>query len=389
MASSPGPGPQRQSEIFAAGIEGRKPSLPIPFEELEQRAREVLPPEAFGYVSAWAGSGRTHRANLDAFERWRLIPRFLRDVAQRDLTVKVLGKMFPAPFFVGPVGVQGLLHPDGDLATARAARGLGLPMVLSTVSSYPMEKIAETLGDTPHWFQVYWPADPELAGSFVQRAERCGCTAIVVTLDCACIGWREVDLQQGFNPFVRGQGLANYFSDPVFRGRLPSPPEADPAGAVRHWVKVAGSPIFTWADLATLQTLTKLPIILKGVLHPDDARQAVDRGVAGIVVSNHGGRQLDGAVAALDKLPEIVSAVGGRTEILFDSGIRRGADVVKAIALGAQATLVARPWCYGLGLAGEAGVTEVLRNLLAEVDVTFALAGITSVKELSRENLSS
>ena len=384
---TPGPGPQRQTEIFTAGIQGQKPALPVSFEELERRAREVLPAEAFGYVWTWAGGGRTHQANLDAFGRWRLIPRFLRDVTQRDLTVKVLGQTLPSPVFVGPVGVQGLLHPEGELATARASRALGLPMVLSTVSSQPMEKVAEALGDTPRWFQVYWPADVELAGSFVRRAELCGCSAIVVTLDCACIGWREVDLQNGFNPFVRGQGLANYFSDPVFRSRLNAPPEADPAAAVRHWVKVAGSPIFTWADLEILQKQTKLPILLKGILHPDDARQAVERGVAGLIVSNHGGRQLDGAVAALDALPEVVAAVAGKTELLFDSGIRRGADVVKALALGAQAVLVTRPWCYGLGLAGEAGVSEVLRNLLAEIDVTFALAGIRSVAELGRDNL--
>lgn len=346
-----------------------------------------MPPETFGYVWTAAGAGHTQKANRAALRRWQIVPRFLRDVSQRHLAIRLFGQEFPAPVLIGPVGVQGILHPDGELATARAARSLGLPMVLSTVSSHPMEKIAETLRDTPRWFQIYWPGDGDLAASFVGRAEQIGCTALIVTLDCACMGWREVDLQNGFNPFIRGQGLANYFSDPVFRGHLAAAPEADPTAAVRHWLQVAGTPIFTWKNLATLRGLTRLPILLKGILHPDDARQAIEAGVAGLVVSNHGGRQVDGAVPALDALPRIVEAVQGRVEVLFDSGIRRGADIIKALALGARGVLVARPWCYALALAGETGVTDVLRNLLADLDITLALAGVTDVAELSRENL--
>jgi isopentenyl diphosphate isomerase/L-lactate dehydrogenase-like FMN-dependent dehydrogenase len=374
-------------EIYLAGLAGRTPALPVAFEDLERKAREQLSPEAFGYVVASAGAGHTHRANLEAFQRWRIVPRFLRDVPPRQLEVQVLGQTFSAPVIISPVGVQGLLHADGELATARAARRLGLPMVLSTVSSHPMENIAEALGDTPRWFQIYWPNDPGLAASFIQRAERLGSSAIVVTLDCASIGWREVDLQNGFNPFIRGQGLGNYFSDPHFRSGLKVPPETDPTEAIRKWVDVTASPVFTWADLERLQALTKLPILLKGILHPEDARLAVERGVAGLIVSNHGGRQLDGAVAALDVLPQILETVAGRAEVLFDSGIRHGADIVKALALGARAVLVARPWCYGLGLAGEQGVVEVIANLLADFDLTLALSGVTSVRELSREML--
>jgi len=370
-----------------AGLNGVKPSLPLAFEELEQRAREKMSPEAFGYVWTAAGAGHTQKANRAALRRWQIVPRFLRDVSERRLAIRVLGQEFPAPFMIGPVGVQGILHPDGDLATARAARSLGLPMVLSTVSSYPMEKIAEALGPAPRWFQIYWPGDEDLAVSFVRRAEKCGCSALVVTLDCACMGWREVDLQNGYNPFVRGQGLANYFSDPVFRSQLSAAPETNPIAAVRHWLKVAGTPVFTWKNLATLRGLTRLPILLKGILHPEDARQALDAGVAGLIVSNHGGRQVDGAVPALDVLPRIVETVQGRAEVLFDSGIRRGADVIKALALGARGVLVARPWCYALALNGENGVVEVLRNLLADVDITLGLAGVTSVTELNRENL--
>ena len=374
-------------EIYLAGLAGRTPALPVAFEDLERKAREQLSPEAFGYVFASAGAGHTHRANLEAFQRWRIVPRFLRDVPPRQLEVQVLDQTFSAPVIISPVGVQGLLHADGELATARAARRLGLPMVLSTVSSQPMEKIVEALGDTPRWFQIYWPNDPELAASFIQRAERLGSRAIVVTLDCASIGWREVDLQNGFNPFIRGQGLGNYFSDPHFRSGLKVLPETDPTEAIRKWVDVTASMVFTWADLERLQAMTKLPIILKGILHPEDARLAVERGVAGLIVSNHGGRQLDGAVAALDVLPQILETVAGRAEVLFDSGIRHGADIVKALALGARAVLVARPWCYGLGLAGEQGVVEVISNLLADFDLTLALSGVTSVQELSREML--
>jgi lactate 2-monooxygenase len=380
-------GVQRQMEIYRAGLQGEKPALPLAAEELEQKAREVLTPEAYTYVAGGAGAEDTIRANREAFRRWRIVPRFLRDVARRDLSVPVLARRFPAPLLLAPIGVQSMLHAEAELAVARAARSVGIPLVLSTVSSVPLEAVAEALGDVPHWFQLYWPKDPDLAVSLLCRAERAGYSAIVVTLDTYLLGWRERDLQLGWLPFLHGQGLANYLSDPVFRAALAVPPEDDPLPAIGHFFQVVTNPALTWKDLAFLRRQTRLPVLLKGILHPEDARKAVDAGVEGVIVSNHGGRQVDGAVAALDALPAVVEAVGGRAEVLFDSGIRRGADIFKAVALGARCMLLGRPYCYGLALGGEAGVREMLRNLLADLELTLGLAGCASFAEVSRANL--
>jgi isopentenyl diphosphate isomerase/L-lactate dehydrogenase-like FMN-dependent dehydrogenase len=384
---TPSLGVQRQLEIYLAGLEGKKPAQPIACDELEAKAREVLPPEAYIYVAGAAGGESSVRTNREAFGRWCIVPRMLRDVSRRDLSVEVLGQRFVAPVLLAPIGVQGMLHREAELAVARAARSLGVPMVLSSVSSTPLEAVAEALGDSPRWFQLYWPKDPALAASLVGRAERAGYMALVVTLDTCLLGWRERDLQMGWLPFAHGKGIANYLGDPAFRAALPAPPEQDPLGAVRHFLAVVANPALTWADLAWLRRQTKLPILLKGILHPDDARQAVEHGVEGVIVSNHGGRQVDGAVASLDALPAVVSAVSGRAVVLFDGGIRRGADAIKALALGARAVLLGRPYCYGLAVGGEAGVREVLRNLLADVELTLALAGCASVGELGRHCL--
>jgi isopentenyl diphosphate isomerase/L-lactate dehydrogenase-like FMN-dependent dehydrogenase len=380
-------GVERQMEIYLAGRAGEKPRLPLAVEELEEKAREVLRPEAYTYLAGGAGGEDTVRANRAAFERWRIVPRFLRDVCRRDLGVDVLGRRFPAPLLLAPIGVQSMLHPEAELAVARAAQALGVPLILSTVSSTPLETVAQTMGEVPHWFQLYWPNDADMAASLVARAERAGYSALVVTLDTFLLGWRERDLQLAWLPFLYGLGLANYLSDPVFRAALPAPPEDDPRPAIRHFVQVVSNPALTWNDLAWLRQRTRLPILLKGILHPDDARQAVDHGAAGIIVSNHGGRQLAGAVAALDALPAVADAVGGKALVLFDSGIRRGADVFKAIALGARCVLLGRPYCYGLAVGGEAGVRHVLRNLLADTDLTLGLAGCASFAEVGRDNV--
>ncbi|MFO0845696.1 MAG: lactate 2-monooxygenase [Gemmataceae bacterium] len=398
MATSPPPpeqpsrpvpslGTQRQLEIYLAGLEGKKPGQAVAVEELEARAQAVLPPEAYVYVAGGAGGEDTVRANREAFRRWRIVPRMLRDVSRRDLGVELLGRRLPTPLLLAPIGVQGMLHPEAELAVARAARALGVPMVLSSVSSTPLEAVAEALGESPRWFQLYWPGDPALAASLVGRAERAGYSAVVVTLDTYLLGWRERDLQMAWLPFAHGQGIANYVSDPVFRAALRAPPERDPAAAVRHFLAVVSNPALTWADLAWLRRQTRLPILLKGILHPDDARLAVEHGAAGVFVSNHGGRQVDGAVASLDALPAVVEAVAGRAAVLFDGGIRRGADVFKALALGARAVLLGRPYCYGLAVGGEAGVREVVRNLLADTELTLGLAGCASFAEAGRENL--
>jgi isopentenyl diphosphate isomerase/L-lactate dehydrogenase-like FMN-dependent dehydrogenase len=380
-------GVQRQMEIYLNGLAGQKPTQPLAPEDLEQQARAVLPTPAYVYVAGGAGSEDTVRANRDAFRRWRIVPRFLRDVSRRDLGVELLGRRLPAPVLLAPIGVQGMLHPEAELAVARAARSLGVPQVLSTVSSTPLEMVAQALGDSPRWFQLYWPRDPALAASLVGRAERAGFEAVVVTLDTFLLGWRERDLQQAWLPFAQGQGIANYLTDPVFRAALPAPPEQDPAAAARHFLAVVSNAALTWHDLAWLWRQTRLPILLKGLLHPDDARRAVAHGVEGVIVSNHGGRQVDGAVASLDALPAVVEAVAGRAAVLFDGGIRRGADVFKALALGARAVLLGRPYCWGLAVGGEQGVRDVLRNLLADVELTMALAGCASCADIRRDSL--
>lgn len=373
-------GLERQLEVYAAGLRGEQPLLPVSYAGLEAKAKEVLTPEAFDYVAGGAGSEDTMRANLDAFARHRIVPRMLTDVSKRDLSIELLGLKMPAPVLLAPIGVLGIVHSDAEIAVGRAAAGLDLPIVLSTAASKSMEEVAQAGG--PRWFQLYWPRVPELAASFVQRAERAGYGAIVLTLDTHVLGWRARDIQRAYLPFLHGQGLANYFTDPVFRSALPKPPEEDPAAAIRYWTTIYSHSALTWEDLAFLRDHAKLPILLKGILHPEDAARAVDCGIDGIIVSNHGGRQVDGAIAALDALPGIVERVAGRIPILFDSGIRTGADAVKALALGAKAVLLGRPYVWGLALAGEQGVREVLRNFLADLELTLALSGQTTVRSL-------
>ncbi len=375
-------GVQRAEKIFLVGLARMKPEVPVAFPELEAKAQEMMSKNAFGYVSGNAGLGHTAQGNRDAFNSWEIVPRMMRDVSQRDLSVEVLGQRYPFPVFLAPVGVQEIIHKDAELATARAAKQIGVPMVLSTFSSTPMEKVAEVLGDAPRWFQLYWPRVPEICLSFLERAERSGYSALVVTLDTGHIGWRPADLQNAYSPFARGDGLANYLSDPTFRAMLNLPEKVFDIGAVKKCLPLITNPTITWDDLKFLKEHTKLPIVLKGILHPDDARRAVEEGVAGIIVSNHGGRQVDGSVAALDALVEVVDAVGDKVDVMFDSGIRCGADVCKALALGAKATFVGRPYCYGLAIAGEDGVREVLSNFMAEVDLTLGLSGGVRLADL-------
>jgi isopentenyl diphosphate isomerase/L-lactate dehydrogenase-like FMN-dependent dehydrogenase len=377
---------------------------------------------AWAYVAGSAGQQRTARANVAAFGRYRLMPRMLRDVAVRDLGVELFGRRLPAPVLLAPVGVLELVHPDADTAVARAAAEVGLPMVISTQASQPMETIAGALGDSPRWFQLYWSRDRSLLASFVRRAEAAGCEAIVVTLDTHLLGWRPFDLDRGFLPFAQGQGIAQYTSDPVFRslalerarggaaplavrpgpgavrtlltlarthpgGTLANLRDPLPRAAVETFLDVFSNPSLTWDDLAFLRSLTSLPVLVKGVQHPADVGLALDAGVDGIVVSNHGGRQVDGAIASLDALPSVVAAVAGRVPVLFDSGVRGGADVAIALALGARAVLVGRPYVYGLALAGTRGVVAALEHLLAELDLTLGLTGCASVGDLAEELL--
>jgi lactate 2-monooxygenase len=376
-----------QLEIYFQGLSGVLPTLPMSFAELEAKAQAAMSPSMWSYVAGGAGDERTQRVNATAFENWGLMPRMLVGAAERDLTVDFLGLSLPSPMMMAPVGVIGLCAQDGhgDLATARAAARTGVPMIASTMTADPMEAVAAELGDTPGFFQLYTPKDRDVAASFVHRAEAAGFKGIVVTLDTWIPGWRPRDLSTSNFPFLRGHCLANYTTDPVFLDSLAQPPEENIQAAIMQWISIFGNPL-TWDDLPWLRSLTSLPLLLKGICHPDDVRRAKDGGVDAIYCSNHGGRQANGGIPAIDCLPGVVEAADGMP-VLFDSGIRSGADIVKAIALGASTVAVGRPYTYGLALGGEDGIVHVLRSLLAETDLTMAVDGYRSLKELTPDAL--
>ena len=364
-----------QNAIYFAGLSGVVPKVPVDFATLAARATAAMPPSVRDYVQGGCGDEYTQDHNAAAFRHWGMVPRMMVDCATRDLSIDLFGLRLPSPIFMAPIGVTGLMTPDGhgDLAAARAAAETRVPLVASTLSNDPLEDVAQAMGDTPGFFQLYTPKDRDLAASLVSRAEAAGYKGIVVTLDTWVTGWRPRDLNTGNFPQLRGHVLANYFSDPVFRRLLQTPPEQDPAAAVRSWAATFGK-VLTWDDMPWLRSLTKLPLILKGICHPDDARRAIDTGADAIYCSNHGGRQANGGIAAIDMLPDVVAAAG-RTPVLFDSGIRSGSDVVKALALGAAAVGIGRPYSYGLALDGAAGAAHVLRCILAEADLLMAVNG--------------
>jgi len=414
-------GRTRQMEVYLAGLRGRRPLVPFSFDKLEKTARRRMSREAFAYIAGGAGLESTIAANRAAFERRRIVPRMLRDVSARDTSVSLFGRTLPSPFLLAPIGVLELAHRDADLAVARAAASEGVPMIFSNQASRPMEECAAAMGDAPRWFQLYWSTSNELVASLVSRAESCGCSAIALTLDTTMLGWRIRDLDLAYLPFLRGKGIAQYTSDPVFVEALQETlrQEAPPGGritlsavgtllsqagsypgsrlanvrsglaraAVRRFVETYSRPSLSWDDLGFLRERTRLPILLKGILHPADARAAVEHGMDGIVVSNHGGRQVDGAIATMDALPAIVEEVAGRIPVILDSGIRSGADVFRALALGASAVGLGRPYVWGLAAGGEDGVREVIRNLRADFDLTMGLAGVASVHDIGPDNV--
>jgi lactate 2-monooxygenase len=414
-------GRERQTQIYRDGVSGIRPPIPLDPDRLEAAARRRMRPHAYAYVAAGAGQERTVAANRAAFDRWRIVPRMLRDVEHRDTSVELFGQRLSSPFLLAPVGAIEIVHPEADSAVARAARDTGTAMVLSNQASRPMEGVSRILGDTPHWFQLYWSRSDELVESLVGRAERCGCRAIAVTLDTTMLGWRSRDLEGAYLPFLHGKGLAQYVSDPVFRRLITEPrpagwtrpPQPKPTlaalrtlieltraypdgflptllsgrgrAAVERFTEIYSRPSLTWETLAFLRERTELPILLKGILHPDDAARAVAEGMSGVIVSNHGGRQVDGAIATLNALPAVVEAVAGRIPVLLDSGVRGGADIFKALALGARAVLIGRPYAYALAIAGRTGVRELLLNLAAEFDLTMGLSGCRSVADIGPE----
>jgi lactate 2-monooxygenase len=377
-----------QLDIYFRGLAGVRGKLPMAFAELERRAQAAMPEEIVSYVAGGAGNEQTHDANVRAFDRWGIVPRMLVGAAERDLSVNLFGHQLPTPILMAPIGVIGLCSQDGhgDLATAKAAAATGVPMFASTLTVDPLEEVAKEFGTTPGFFQLYAPSDRALAESFVHRAESAGFAGLVVTLDTPALGWRPRDLRLGNFPQLHGHCLANYFSDPLFRAKLDKPPEEDLRAAARKWVEVFANPRLNWDDLPWLRSLTKLPLLLKGICHPDDARRAIDGGVDGIYCSNHGGRQANGGVAALEMLPDVVKACGN-TPVLFDSGVRSGVDVLKAVALGATAVGIGRPYAYGLALAGVEGIVHVLRCLLAEADLLMAVDGYATLADLTPEAL--
>ncbi|MEV7467549.1 lactate 2-monooxygenase [Streptomyces kronopolitis] len=376
-----------QHEIYLRGMKGAVPRLPTDLSRLEELTERRLGPGPVGYVAGSAGTGSTAAANRAALDRRRIVPRMLRDVAERDLSVEVLGRSLPAPLALAPVGVLSLMHPDAEPAAARAAAAQGVPYILSSASSTPMEEVAAAMGDGERWFQLYWAKDREVTRSFLQRAKAAGFTALFVTLDTPLLAWRPRDLDQAYLPFLHGVGTANYFTDPAFTAGLAKPVHEDPDAAVLHFVGMFADPGKTWPDLEFLRENWDGPIVLKGVLHPQDALLAAGAGMDGVVVSNHGGRQVAGSVAAADALPRVAKAAGDRLTVLFDSGIRTGDDIVKALALGAKSVLVGRPYAYGLGLDGQAGVEHVIRCLLAEFDLTLALSGHSRPGSLTADDL--
>jgi lactate 2-monooxygenase len=412
-----GLGRATQSEIYRAGASGARPHVPVGWQSLERAARKAMSPDAWAYVAGSSGLERTTDANHAAFDEWRIVPRVLRDVTERDLSVELFGHRYPSPVMVAPVGVLELVHPLADLAVARAAATLGVPYIYSNQASTPMERTAEASGGSPHWFQLYWSASDDLVASLVSRAEASGAQAIVVTLDTHLLGWRPRDLDAAFLPFIHGQGIAQYTSDPVFRELVRSRPAStgpkpritlsairtlidmtrnypggtlrspEPRAAVETFLDVFSRSSLTWQNLAFLRECTDLPIVLKGIQHPDDAKLAIDHGVDGLVVSNHAGRQLDGAIGSLAALPAVVEAVAGRIPVLFDSGVRSGSDVFTALALGAAAVCVGRPYVYGLAIDGQAGVEAILSRLIGEFDIVLGLSGHTSVAELGAHAL--
>jgi lactate 2-monooxygenase len=377
-----------QLGIYLDGLTGKRPALPMSHAELERRAEAAMSEEMWSYVAGGAGDERTQRANVRAFDGWGLMPRMLTAAAKRDLSVELFGRRFPTPLLLAPVGVIGLCAEDGhgDLACARAAATTGVPMVASTLSQDPMETVAAEFGDTPGWFQLYPPSDRELCESLVRRAEAAGFSAIVITLDTLTLGWRPRDLALASFPQLKGLCLANYTSDPVFRSRLALPPEEDMQAATGQWAMLFGNQRLSWDDLPWLRSLTSLPLLLKGICAPEDARRAVDAGADGLWCSNHGGRQANGGLPALDCLPGVVDAAAA-VPVIFDSGVRGGADVVTALALGARAVGIGRPYAYGLALGGQAGIEHVLRCMLAEIDLIMAVDGYPSLAAVNRDAL--
>lgn len=377
-------GTKYQTKIFT-GVENRK--LPQSVDEWRERARSTLTKDAWDYLEGGAGEEDTVHENRSAFKKWRIRPRYLRDVSKRTMEAEYLGQNRESPFILAPIGVQSILHKDGEIASARAAAKMNMPFILSTVSSITMEEIVKKSPEGEKWLQLYPAKDKNIIRNFIKRAEKAGYSAIVITADTTMLGWRERDLNNAYLPFLRGEGLANFFSDPVFRRRLEKPPEEDLIKAIMEFISVYVNPFFSWEDFKEICSTTEIPVILKGITHREDVKLAFKSGARAVVISNHGGRQVDGAISSLDALEEVTESGDLKGEILFDSGFRHAADAIKAIALGASGILIGRPYAYALSVAGQEGIELYLEQVMAEMDLEMGLSGIKNLKELNRESL--
>jgi len=411
---------ERQSEIFLGKLRGKKRTIPVSFDKLRNQARQEMSDEAYAYIAGAAGKESTKFANNEAFNKWKIVPRMLRDASSCSTETSLFGHHYPAPFLLAPIGVLEMAHQQADLAVAKAAAAEGVPFIFSSQASVPMEKCSNVMGSSPRWFQLYWSTSNELVESFVRRAEDCGCQGIVLTLDTTRLGWRPRDLDLDYLPFLRGMGIAQYTSDPVFKQLMQtSLAESDspssitlnslkalvqmakhypgnfwtnllsdkPRKAVKTFIECYSRPSLTWDDLSFLRSLTDLPILLKGVLHPNDARKAVKAGMDGVIVSNHGGRQVDGALSSASALPAISEEINGKVPVLFDSGVRTGSDIFKALALGADAVLLGRPYVYALAVAGQQGVREIIQNYRADFELTMSLSGCRTIDEINKKRI--
>ena len=378
-----------QWSVYGDGLRGITSRYPFDFESIERKAIDALPDWVYRYVSAAAGDGRTQRANVDAFSRYGIIPRMMVSPPERDLSINLFGKHLPSPIFMPPVGLIGLCAPDfqGDVAAARASAATGVPFTLSTFSQAPMEDVIKHAGSTPNFFQLYLPGDRELAASFLDRAESSGYSSVVVTVDSWTLGYRPADLAIGNYPQARGFCMQNYYSDENFTKHLAKPPHEDQAAALRYYASIFAAPL-SWEDLRWIRSQTNLPIAVKGIQHPDDARIAIDTGADVLYVTNHGGRQANSGIPTLQLLPGIVAAAGS-TPVMFDSGVRSATDAVIALALGATAVGLGRTYAYALSYGGTESLIPYLKSFLAELDLCLAICGfkdIASLKEAGAED---
>jgi len=411
---------QRQREIYIKGLSGSVPKTPLSFAGLEQKALQVLSPAAFAYLAGGAGRETTIDHNRIALDQVKIHPHVLGGVQEVSMQTKWRGHTLPAPFMLAPIGVLELAHHEADLAVAKASAATGIPMIISSQASFPMEDIAGQLQSCPRLFQLYYSKSQELSKSFIRRAEAIQCSALVVTLDTTMLGWRIRDLNLGFSPFLHGKGIAQYYSDPVFK-ELPDPTDTVtlkppltlsliksiislnhriPGGfwnnlqskramkTVRKFTSIFNNPGMNWDDIARIREWTKLPVYLKGIVRPDDAIKALNAGVDGIIISNHGGRQIDGAVSTVECLPSILNVVSDRMEVWLDSGIRTGSDVFKCMALGATGVMIGRPYAYALACGGISGVKDCIYNIIAELELIMALSGCRNLSDIKSDLIS-